>query len=412
MTADWLQLHLSFSDTEASGPGSVQWSRRCRRAAESGHQNIGATGTGYFRPERLSAVRTVTQKTKYRITEGQRVSSLDWAPLKAIIEQNESFLISSHVRPDADALGSELGMAAILKALGRTVSIVNATAAPANLKFLMADGSIQKLGDDIRREDLPEVDVHVIVDTSAWQQLGAMADVIQKAGRKRVVIDHHVSSDNMGATEFKDVSAASTGELIFEAAEFLGITFDEATATAVYAAVATDTGWFRFPSTASSTMRVAASLMDLGAQPHHIYNQLYEQKSHARVLLAGRVLGRARISCEGRLAWIFADRNDFRETGAVPSDTESLVNECLRICGTEAAFIAVETPSGHVKISFRCRSPHDVAATAEVFGGGGHKLASGATIDGPVEDAITRVCSAMEKMLGNSTDERTADNTA
>lgn len=330
------------------------------------------------------------------------MSSLDWTPLKSIIERNQSFLISSHVRPDADALGSELGMAYLLRHFGRTVTIVNATAAPANLAFLNTGRQILKLGEDIAREDLPDADVHVIVDTSAWQQLGAMADVIQKAGKHRVVIDHHVSSDNMGATMFRDEQSAATGEMIVEAAESFGVTFDAETASALYAAIATDTGWYRFPSTSSSTMRIAASLMDQGAEPHRLYNLLYEQKSLARVHLAGRVLSRIETECDGRLAWIYADRKDLQETKAVPADTESLVNECLTIAGAAAAFIAVQIPSGQIKFSLRCREPYNVAELAAKFGGGGHRLASGTTLDGPLEDAIAKIRGAFQQMIDAS----------
>lgn len=327
------------------------------------------------------------------------MSSLDWAPLRGIIENNQSFLVTSHVRPDADALGSELGIAAILKSFGKEVTIVNATAPPANLHFLNVDKRIKKLGEDVQRADLPEFDVQVIVDTSAWQQLGAMADVIKGKSCVRVVIDHHISSDNMGATEFKDTQSAAAGELIFEAAEALGVTFDAETASALYAAIATDTGWFRFPSTSSSTMRIAATLMDLGAQPHELYNKLNEQRSLARVQLAGRVLERIQTDSDGRLAWVFADADDLAATRAVPSDTEGLVNECLTVAGAEAAFIAVQTPTGKIKVSLRCRPPHDVAAIAEGFNGGGHKLASGATVDGPLTTAVDKVKSAFNEML-------------
>lgn len=330
------------------------------------------------------------------------MSSVNWAPLRGIIENHQTFLITSHVRPDADALGSELGMAAILRAFGRQVTIVNATAPPGTLGFLNHDQQILKLGEHITVDQLPQVDVHIIVDTSAWQQLGAMADVVQKAGKKRVVIDHHVSSDDMGAIEFKDEQAAATGELIFEAAEFLGVEFDSEVASALYAAIATDTGWFRFPSTTSSTMRTAAALMDAGAEPHLLFNLLNEQRSLARMRLAGRVLGRMETSCSERLAWVFVDSKDLTETQALPSDTESLVNECLTVAGSEAAFIAVQIPSGQIKFSLRCRPPHDVAVIAEEFGGGGHKLASGATVTGPIRDAVQKVRKRFEQMLQES----------
>ncbi len=323
----------------------------------------------------------------------------DWSPLKELIDAHQSFLITSHVRPDADALGSELGMKAILEAFGKKVTIVNASAPPANLQFLNVDQQILKLNETIARTAVPVVDVIIVVDTSAWQQLGTMADVIQAAASKRLVIDHHVSSDKMDAIELKDVESAATGELIFEAAQALGVRFNAETAGALYAAIATDTGWFRFPSTTARTMRIIAELIDMGAVPHALYNQLNEQSSLARVRLSGRVLGRIQTEAEGRLNWVWADSKDLAETGSVPSDTESLVNQCLTVAGSQAAFIAVELQTTQIKFSLRCRPPYNVAAVAEQFGGGGHRLASGATLPGPLKPALETMRQAFLKML-------------
>jgi phosphoesterase RecJ-like protein len=330
------------------------------------------------------------------------VSSLDWNVLKSIIDENESFLITSHVRPDADALGSELGMRAILLAMGKKVTIVNASAPPSNLQFMNPPGVILKLNDTIIRANIPKCDAVIIVDTSAWQQLGSMADVIQHHPGKRVVIDHHVSSDQLNAIELKDIHASATGELICEAADALGVTFDDEVANWLYAAIATDTGWFRFPSTTSLTMKIAARLMELGASPHFVFNLVHEQSSLSRLRLGGRVTGRMQTEAEGRLVWIFADSKDMAETGAVPSDTEGLVNQCLTVAGSEAAFIAVELQTGQIKFSLRCRTPHNVAALAEQFSGGGHKLAAGATLAGPLPVAIDRMKAAFLEMLAKN----------
>ena len=329
--------------------------------------------------------------------------AMDWTPLKAVIDENESFLISSHVRPDADALGSELGMRAILLAMGKKVTIVNASAPPANLQFMNPPGVILKLNDTITKATIPQHDVIIIVDTSAWQQLGSMADFIQASAAKRVVIDHHVSSDDLNALELKDVASAATGELICEIGEEFGITFEAEVANWLYAAIATDTGWFRFPSTSARTMKIAARLMDCGAIPHYVYNLVHEQSSLARVRLGGRVLARIQVEAEGRLAWIYADSKDMAETGAVPSDTEGLVNVCLTVGGAEAAFVAVELQTGQIKFSLRSRVPHNVAAVAEQFGGGGHKLASGATMPGPLPAALERMKAAFLDMLWATT---------
>lgn len=337
---------------------------------------------------------------------------MDWTVLKRIVDQNQSFLITSHVRPDADALGSELGLRAILLALGKTVTIVNASAPPANLQFMNPPGIILKLNDTVTKANVPKSDVIVVVDTSAWQQLGTMADVIQNSAAVRVVIDHHVSSDDLQAIELKDVGAAATGELICEAAEAFGVEFDEDVANWLYAAIATDTGWFRFPATTSRTMRIAALLMERGASPHLVFNLVHEQSSLARVRLGGRVLGRIQSELDGRLVWVQVDAKDLSETSAVPSDTEGLVNQCLTVAGSEAAFIAVELQTGQIKFSLRCRYPHDVAALAEQFSGGGHKLASGATLPGPISVAVERVRTAFLEMLSRNTPEAAATSPA
>ena len=327
------------------------------------------------------------------------VPAMDWTILKTVIDENDSFLLTSHVRPDADALGSELGLRAILLALGKKVSIINASAPPANLSFMNPPSVILKLNDTVTKANVPKTDVVVIVDTSAWQQLGNMAEVIQASPAKRVIIDHHVSSDEMGAIVLKDVTAAATGELICEAAEAFGIEFDEDTANWLYAAIATDTGWFRFPSTTARTMRIGAALIDRGASPHYVFNLVHEQSSLSRVRLGGRVLGRTQSEAEGRLVWVQVDAKDMSETGAVPSDTEGLVNRCLTVAGSEAAFIAVELQTSQIKFSLRCRYPHDVAMLAEQFSGGGHKLASGATLSGPLNVAVERMRTAFLEML-------------
>ncbi len=138
---------------------------------------------------------------------------IDWEPLREIIADNERFVLSSHVRPDADALGSELAMAMLLENLGKSVRIVNPSALPDNLFFLDPGNRVMKIGKDISAEDVLDTDVHVILDTSAWVQLVDVGKVLRKTKAKRVVIDHHVSSDNLGAVEFKDTTAEATGAL-------------------------------------------------------------------------------------------------------------------------------------------------------------------------------------------------------
>lgn len=325
--------------------------------------------------------------------------AIDWSPLIEIIRSNDRFVLSSHLRPDADALGSELGLAYALESLGKSVRIVNPSAASPNLAFLDPDSRAKKIGESITADEARDTDVHIVVDTCAWSQLQEVGEVIRTTAAQKVVIDHHVSSDDLGGLVIKDTTAAATGELIFELAQALGAEIREEAATALYCAIATDTGWFRFPSTTSRTMHIAGQLIDAGAKPHVLYSLLYEQHSAARMRLTGRVLGRLMVDCDGRLAYLTVSREDFKETGAVPADTEDLVNASLQIGGTKAAFIAIEQPNQTVKVSFRGRVDTNVAVVAEQFGGGGHKQAAGATLPGSLAEALAKVLPAMQQAV-------------
>jgi len=331
---------------------------------------------------------------------------IDWQPLADIIHNNTRFVLTSHVRPDADAIGSEMGLKGLLESLGKTVSIVNPSATPNHLQFLDPTGTIQKLGSDIKPKLARDTDVHLILDTSAWQQLTDMRAVLEKTEARKVVIDHHVSSDDLGATEFKDVEASATGVLIAELAQHMNLRPTTEVAEALFCAIATDTGWFRFSNTDSRTLQAAAWLIECGARPQVLYQQLYERSSLARLKLHGRVLDRVILECDGRLAHTYVLRDDFKQTGAHPSDTEDLVNECLTIDGTEVAIIVVEQQSKQAKVSFRSRTDLDVAAIAERFGGGGHMKASGAMLPGPLMEARDTVLQALRDALSCEADSK------
>ncbi len=325
--------------------------------------------------------------------------NVDWRPLIAIIHDAQRFVITSHVRPDADAIGSEMGLAGVLRSLGKDVRIVNPSASPNHLSFLDPRGTIFKLGDGITVEEACLADVHLIVDTSSWQQLDTVKKVLEQTPAKKVVIDHHLSSDNLGAIEFKDTTAAAAGVLVLELIEALGVVPGIEQSTQLFAAIATDTGWFRFPSVDVRTMDAAKRLVGYGVQPAVVYRELYERSTLSRLRLHGRVLSRVAVECEGKLAHTYVLQKDFDDLSAHPSDTEDLVNDCLTINGAQCAIILVEQKSGQVKCSFRSRAGLDVARIAETFGGGGHRQASGAMLPGPFATAQERVLTILREAL-------------
>ncbi|MEC7500640.1 MAG: DHH family phosphoesterase [Planctomycetota bacterium] len=325
--------------------------------------------------------------------------AIDWKRFCDIIHSHHTFLVTSHIRPDCDALGSALGMALVLESLGKQVRIVTGDPVPPNLAFIDPEQRIEHLGGDVTLDQLSEIEVMMVLDTSAWAQLGPMGDVLRADRKIKMVLDHHVSEDDLGAAYFKNTTAEATGRLVAEAASELGVPLTAEIATPLFAAQATDTGWYRFKSTTGDALRVAASFVDAGAIPQEIYSDIYEQDTLGRLRLRGIVLARTETDLDGRMAHTFLRLTDFEQSGAVPSDTEDLINLTLAIKGVEFAVILVEQDAGDFKLSFRSRCGVDCSRLAQQFGGGGHKAAAGAGIDGPFEDAQPKVLKAVREAM-------------
>ncbi len=324
---------------------------------------------------------------------------IDWKQFCQIIRAANDIVLTSHIRPDCDALGSELGMADILRRMDKRVRIVNAQETPPNLAFIDPRREILAYGVDVTNDQLSDCDLVVILDTSAWVQLGAFRQFLESTSARKIVLDHHVGQDDLGAILFKNTSAEATGRLVVEAVDHLGVSISPAAATPLFAAVATDTGWFRFGSTSAQTYQLAARLVDAGAAPAEIYADLYERESVGRIRLRGIVLARVVTELDGRFVHTYILREDFAAAGALPSDTEDLINLTLEIEGTQFAVILIEQDNGGFKISFRSRcevSCNDIAAR---FGGGGHKAAAGAYLKGTYESVSKQVLDHVRQQL-------------
>ncbi len=324
--------------------------------------------------------------------------SVDWKAFVSQISHYDSFVLTSHIRPDCDALGSELAMAEILRSIGKKVRIINAHRTPPALEFLDPAGKIEVLGETVHADDV-KADCILILDTSAWAQLGDMADVIRQSRADKMVLDHHVGEDALGATMYKDYVAEATGHLVVQCADALGVNLTRAVAVPVFAAIATDTGWFRFGSVTPATYRVIARLLEAGAVPAEIYSDLYERDTLGRLKLRGLILSRAEAEMDGALVHTYVLKEDFESTGAAASDTEDVINQTLTISGTKAAVIFVEQLKGGFKLSFRSRCSLNCNEVAKQFGGGGHKAAAGAFQDGNFADVREKVLPVVREHL-------------
>lgn len=291
-------------------------------------------------------------------------------------------------------------MAGVLEKLGKQVTIVNGHATPPNLAWIDPQKKLKHLGTDVQAQDLISgFDALIILDTSAWAQLGPMREVIEASTAKKLLVDHHVGADELGAEHFKNTSAEATGRLVMEAADALDVALTPEIATPLFAAIATDTGWYRFGSASAGTYRLAAKLIDAGASPAGIYASLYERDTLGRVKLRGMILARVTTELDGKFAHTFVLKEDFASTGALPSDTEDVVNMALAIEGTEFAVILVEQLTGGFKVSFRSRSALDCNQIASQFGGGGHKAAAGAFVQGDHASASREVLDAVRAAM-------------
>jgi phosphoesterase RecJ-like protein len=315
---------------------------------------------------------------------------VNWKAFTDQISHYQSFVLVSHIRPDCDALGSELAMAEVLRAIGKQVRIINAHRTPAALQFLDPAGNIEVLGDDVEAEDI-SADCIMILDTSAWAQLGDMGDVIRTARCDKMVLDHHVGEDDLNATMYKDYQAEATGHLVIQAADALQVPLTRTIAVPAFAAIATDTGWFRFSSVTAETFRVIARLVDAGVVPSEVYCDLYERDTIGRLRLRGLILSRTTAELDGALMHTYVKKEDFALTGAEPNDTEDAINLTLTVHGSQGAVIFVEQLRGGFKLSFRSRCGMDCNEVAQQFGGGGHKAAAGAFQEGTLAEVQDRV---------------------
>jgi phosphoesterase RecJ-like protein len=322
---------------------------------------------------------------------------IDWSPFVDLVRKHQRFLITTHVRPDPDGLGSQLALADVLEGMGRQVQMVIASSWPPRYTFLDPERRIGRFappGDAHKN-----VEVIVVLDTGTWNQLDDFGAWMKTSTANKVVIDHHVTQDDLGGIALVDTSSEATGRLVFEAVQALGQQLSRRAASCLFAAVATDTGWFRHKNTTPATFALAEKLQRAGADPNYLYDAIYEQNTAARINLLGLVLQRLKVIEAGKIAYSEVYKDDYAKTGAIPQDTEDAVQYTRSIVGVEVGLLFLEQPAGGIKVSFRSRGKVDVAAIANSFGGGGHKLASGATLHTSLEDAQKKVLDALRLAL-------------
>lgn len=296
------------------------------------------------------------------------------------IERRQRFLLTSHARPDGDAIGSVLACVQILRSMGKHADVVLHDGVPHIYKPLPFADSV------IKSPHAPsEYEAAIILecDSVARTRLSGL-------DRHYLInIDHHETASNFADLNWIEPDACATAELIFRLAREAGVKISPEIATCLYTAVLTDTGSFCFVGTNDSTFALAEELVRAGADPVKIAQNVYFSNPMAKMLLLGCAL--SRLQREGPIVWMDITRDDMRRTNASDEDAEGLVNYSLAIEGVQVAVFFREQQDGRYRVSLRSKGGLNVARVAEIFGGGGHTCASGFSIEGPLRSAVERV---------------------
>ena len=333
----------------------------------------------------------------------------DFAAAIELILGAERILLTSHVRPDADAIGSVAGLERVIgqQGAGRgrscTTEILFLSDMPNHCAFLLEKAPIV-VGKDVteeylRAEQLDKFDLIIVADTSAERQLPGIGDYLKERKDGVLVLDHHLTSDRIGSCRVIDKQAAATGGMVYELCRAADWGIDEVTAGALFAALATDTGWFRFANASEWAYRIAGELIGLGARPDQLYRQLYQNFCPERLHLRALTLKTLELHCEGRLAFMQITKAMLAEAGAERSLIENIVNEPMEIGSVEAAVLAVEREDGRTRCSLRSRELIDVNAVARGLGGGGHERAAGVNLEVEIGTARETILQAMSRAL-------------
>ena len=305
--------------------------------------------------------------------------------------------LTTHINADGDGCGSEAALARLLRQRGIDAFVVNPTPWPEMYDFL--------LGDDVRDRSpegsaaLAGIDALVTLDISDVKRLGQLADAVRALPVPKLVIDHHIASDEpAGAIALADTSACATGELVFDLARELGLDLDPAIATALYAAILTDTGGFRYSNTTPRCHAIAGALLAAGVDPERMYQRIYASVPMGKLRLLGEALATLEADDAHGLAWLSIDADALERFGLRSEDLEGIVEHARSIAGTRIALFFRDLGHDRVKVSFRSTGDADVNALARRFGGGGHAKASGAMIAGSLEEVRERVLAAAREV--------------
>jgi len=323
-------------------------------------------------------------------------SDVNWQPVIASIHAAKNIVLITHCNPDGDGIGSQMGMYDALTEIGKSVRMFNFDGIPRIYTFLEHSEQVEQGSWSEQRNS---ADLIIALDCGSKARLG-MSDAFFD-GPELINIDHHASNKYFGDINFVDARYCATGAMIFDLLLAMQTPISKQTATALYSAVLTDTASFRLSSATAGVYRMAADLIDAGAEPWPVSVKIYESRPVSGLKIMTACLDTLKIRDEGRSAWVHINHEMYKRSGANVEDTEGLIDYARSIDGVEVAvFIrSDERHDNSWKVSFRGKTYADVGALAATLGGGGHTYAAGCLLTGTFDDVRTRIEQAVSQIF-------------
>ena len=308
-------------------------------------------------------------------------------------KQNKVFLVSAHISLEGDALGSELALASLLKRLGKKVIVLNQDEPPREYSFLPGLGSIR------RKVILPDYDVAVLVDCSDISRIGKAAKALRK-DRLLVNIDHHISNTMFGDINWVKPNASCASEMVYELFKALNVKINKNEALCLYTGILADTGSFKYSTTSSFTHLVTSELLKHHLDVYGIYRHINESLDVRTVKALGKVIETLKVGQKGKLAWLEVKNGLIKKEPALAYMTDDIIYFARAIKGVEVALLFKEIKAGReVRVNLRSLGKVDVNKLAGLFGGGGHKMASGCTLKGSLKDVVNRFIAEAQRRI-------------
>ena len=317
------------------------------------------------------------------------------------LNEYETFLISSHINPDGDAVGSQLALYSILSDLGKKVSVVNSDPFPSDYDFL-PNAEVFHVASNIQRlaSSIQNVDVAIILDCGNLGRIGE--ELAEQVCPKRALIniDHHSGNEYFGTYNLVDTKACAAAELVFRLMEHGNMEIGRDRAICLYTAIITDTGSFKYSNTTPEAHRIAARLIDEGVSPSLIAESVYDIIPYQRAKLLSLALETLQISPDGKIAWMWVTQEMHQKTETGSVDTADFIDYARSLKDIEIALFFREIQDGGIKVSLRSKTGLDVSQIAASFGGGGHKAAAGCTINESMDKAINIILGVLSGSIG------------